>query len=447
MLAPHEAQAEASRLWRLHLDERSEHDRIRGYLRGDLGRPSLPPGASGELQELARMSVKNVISLVVDSFVQSLSLVGFRSPSDDADAAVWDVWQRERMDARQAEVHRAAVTYGTSYVRESFGEDGAIGFHVRSPREIYAEYNDPSRDEWPTLALETWQERDGSRTVTRGMLWDSVAFYPVSIGGNSKSSRVDASVGSPHGFPHCPIVRFINERDTETSLVGEVEPLIVDQQAINAVNFDRLVVSRFGAFPQKYIFGWAPEDKDELERMSAMRVWAIDNPAQDMQAGTFSPANVTAYNQILDEMIAHVAVKARVPVFALTGQISNVGTETVALIDSPNQRKVKAKRLSFGESWEQALRLYASVSGANVPEDAEVVWDDTDARSFAQVVDGVSKLVAAGVPVSELIDQIPGLTQQKVDAINDAIRVANSQSMAAQIVTAVRGAQTDAQVA
>jgi hypothetical protein len=31
-------------------------------------------------------------------------------------ASGWAMWQRNRMDARQAEVHRPAVTYGAAYV-------------------------------------------------------------------------------------------------------------------------------------------------------------------------------------------------------------------------------------------------------------------------------------------------------------------------------------------
>ena len=55
-------------------------------------------------------------------------------------------------------------------------------------------------------------------------------------------------------------MRYVNARDAEELVVGEVEPLITEQRAINVVNFDRMIVSRFGAFPQKYAIGWAAED-------------------------------------------------------------------------------------------------------------------------------------------------------------------------------------------
>jgi len=428
--------------------EATVFDEVYGFMHGRLGRPTVPAGATGDIQELARLAVKNIMPLVVDTFAHALSVDGFRSPSAEANGAAWGIWQRERMDARQSEVHRPAVMYGAAYVIVALEDSGEVGFRIRTPRQTVAEYTDPARDEWPICALETWETGTGNKTVVHGVFYDDTNAYPVTFFGTSKSARWELGDGTPHGFSVCPVVRFLNDYDPEDKVRGEVEPLIQDQRAINAVNFDRLVVSRFGAFPQKYIMGWAPDtgtaDGDEayLQALSAMRVLAIDDP--EAKAGAFPAASVTAYNEILQEMIVHAALKARVNVSALTGDISNVGAETIALVDAPNQRKIGAKKRAFGESWEQALRLAATAENVDVSEDAEVVWADTDPRSFAQVVDGISKLVATGVPVTSLLDQIPGLTQQKVDAITEDVRTADAKSLAAQIVASVRGGATDA---
>ena len=58
----------------------------------------------------------------------------------------------------------------------------------------------------------------------------------------------------------------------------------------------------------------------------------------------------------------------------------------------------------------------------DVDESAEVVWRDTEARSFAAVVDGIQKLAASGIPIDELVDMIPGATQQKIQSIKDSLR-------------------------
>lgn len=447
MLDADEVVEVATELWRKHAEELPLLDTIRGYMRGELGRPSLPDDPDEELRELSRLAVKNIMPLVVDAFTSSLTVTGFRSPSSETDAAAWEIWQRERMDARQSQVHRPAVQYGASYLLlDQVG--GEVRYNPRSPRRMFAAYVDPSRDEWPQYALETWIEGKGNKKVRRGILWDATGSYDVIVRGSSKTSSVtfvedaDESLGyREHAFKVCPVVRFVNVSDVEDMLTGEVEPLINDQKALNAVNFDRLVVSRFGAFPQKFIMGWAPGTSSELAELSARRILAFEDSATDVKAGAFPAAEIGGYNSLIEEMLAYIATKARVQVHSLTGKLSNIGSETIALIDSPNQRKVEAKRLSFGESWEQAQRKAAEVEGVDVPDNAEVIWDDTEARSFAQVVDGVSKLSTAGVPIAELLDQIPGLSQQKIDTIREAVRQAEATGLASQLINAARSPQ------
>ncbi len=447
MLDPSDVAATARALRSDHRQELNEWNQTYDYLTGASGIPVLPTGAGTELHEIARLSVKNIMPLVVDTFTQALAVGGFRSPSAETDAAVWAIWQREHMDARQAAIHRPAVAYGAAYVVLTHREGvEAVEWRLRTPRQVIAHYADPSQDEWPEYALEVWVVGSGSRRHFEGVLYDEVAAYPVKIYGEAGYGRIETvsigdsgEPGTPHTFGVCPVVRFLNDRDTDGGCIrGEVQPLITDQQAINAVNFDRLVVSKYGAFPQKVITGWAPPEQEEasLPQLSSRRILAFAD--DDVKVQHFPAATVTAYNEILEEMIIHAALKARVNVAALTGDVSNVGAETIALVDAPNQRKIAAKQRSFGESWEQALRLAGQVEGVEVPDDAEVVWVETEARSFSQVVDGIGKLTVAGVPVESLLDQIPNLSQQKVDAIRESIRKAGAAGIAAQIIQAAR---------
>lgn len=439
MLEANEVITLARRLRDDHRIELNEFDETRDFLAGKRGVPSVPAGAAGDVREIAHLSVKNIMPIVVDTFSQALAVDGFRSPSSENDADVWDIWQRERMDARQSEVHRPAIGYGAAYVILAPNDSGRVEWRLRTPRQVIAEYDDPTRDEWPQYALESWTVGSGTRKQVRGVLYDEEYAYPVTIFGDSRSSRMEVGEGTLHGFDVCPVVRFLNDRDAEDKVRGEVQPLIPDQRAINAVNFDRLIVSRFGAFPQKYIMGWAPPEDEEasLPTLSARGILAFDDA--DVKAGTFPSANVDAYNSILEEMIVHAALKARVNVAALTGNLSNVGAETIALVDAPNQRKIAAKKRSFGESWEQALRKTAEAEGIEVPDDAEVQWRDTEARSFAQVVDGITKLASLEPALlSEMLTEIPGLSQQQVDSMREAIRRGEASSLARSIVDAAR---------
>lgn len=440
MLDPDEVVATVRDLWKRHQNELPQHDRAYGYVRGRYGVPDVPDGAGDELQDIAKLSVMNVLGMIVESFASALSVEGFRSAGSEQDAEVWQRWQADRLDARQSEVYRPALTYGTSYTVALKDQT-----KIRSPRQMFAAYADPHMDLWPIYALEHWVDYSEAKPVRRGVLYDGETMYPVSLGNAGlRIARVDGEEISrqavrisydeddaePHGSKVCPVVRFVNDRDAEDVVVGEVHPLIRNQRALNAVNFDRLVVSRFGAFPQKYVIGWQAADSAELARVSAARLMAFDDGADQIKVGDFTQASVDGYNSILTEMKVHMAKTAQVPVGAVMDKAENVGADTIAALDAMHQNKLKAKRRSFGESWEQHLQLKAALGGLEVPDDAEVVWDTTEARSFAQVVDGISKLTAADPSLlPELLQDIPGWNQQRVDAARSALRRAAGRGL------------------
>ena len=444
-----------SKMWLMHLSDRGFLDRIYEYTQGLRGRPEVPEGASAEVKDLARLSVKNVLALVRDSFAQNLSVVGFRTATARENAPAWELWQRNRMDARQAEVHRPALTYGAAYVTVTPGVDGPV-FRCRSPRQLLAVYDDPALDAWPQFALETWVTERDAKPHRRGVLYDSEFMYELDLGsvpgslGEAQTPRLSQPVSlsavtgvvrhgaTCNGRPVCPVVRFVNARDADDMIVGEVAPLILLQQAINSVNFDRLIVSRFGANPQRVISGWAGS-KAEVLKASAMRIWTFEDP--DVKAQAFPAASMEPYNSILEEMMQHVAMVAQISPSQVTGKMINVSAEALAAAEANQQRKLQAKRESFGESWEQVLRLGAEMAGdmlndavaegesdqveaAEAASDvtAEVVWRDTEARSFAAVVDGVTKLAGAGIPVEHLLSLVPGMTQQQIQAIKESLR-------------------------
>jgi hypothetical protein len=153
---------------------------------------------------------------------------------------------------------------------------------------------------------------------------------------------------------------------------------------------------------------------------------------------------VEPYNSILEEMLHHVAMVAQISPSQVTGRMINVSAEALAAAEANQQRKLAAKRESFGESWEQVLRLGAEMSG-DQPEGAaetaadvaaEVVWRDTEARSFAAVVDGVTKLAAAGVPIDHLLTMVPGMTQQQIQGIKEAMRGGQVNSLVDRLLAA-----------
>jgi hypothetical protein len=441
-------------MWRLHMDERLWMDRIYEYTKGLRGRPEVPEGTGQEVKDLAKLSVKNVLGGVRDTWTRNLSVVGYRRSTARENDPAWGRWQLNRMDKRQKEIHKPAVTYGASYLkvlRRWNPEDRAlVGPPVwtpRSPRQLLAVYQDPSLDEWPEYVLETWIDYAKAKPQRVGMFLDDTWVYPFDLGelptielDPNRSQPISVrNFGEPYehgatygGEPVCPVVRFVNDRDADDQIVGEIAPLVLDQQAINSVNFDRMIVSRFGAFPQKVITGWSGSASETLVA-SAKRVWGFEDP--DVKAFTLPSASITGYTELLDSMKADVYEKAGLSP-TKNGKLINLSAEALALAGKDENEKLIDKRESFGESWEQSLRLDAEMDGDEetaFDSGAEVVWRDTEARSFAQVVDGVVKLAQQGVPIEAMLSLIPGMTQQQIRGVQVSMRSAQTAQLATEL--------------
>jgi len=198
-------------------------------------------------------------------------------------------------------------------------------------------------------------------------------------------------------------------------------------------------VSRFGAFPQKVITGWSGTSSEVLAA-SARRVWAFEDA--DVKASSFPAADLGQYDAKLTEMLEFIATVAQVSPAKLNPKLSHVSADALAAAEANEQRKTESKRDTFGESWEQCFRLAAEISGdasTSGDDSAEVMWRDTEARSFAAVVDGIAKLAASGIPIEELVDMIPGATQQKIQSIKESLR----RSQVNGLVQALQGTPTN----
>lgn len=463
MITPEEIPGLVQRMWLMHQVELARFDIIDDYVQGKLGRPALPESVTDpEVRGIWKICVHNILDVVVDSYAHNLSVVGYRNADAKQDAAGWDNWQRNKMDARQAEIYLSALKYGVSYVTAIPGQKGPV-FRPRSPRQLIALYEDPQVDDWPQYALETWIDTTDGKPRRKGNFFDDTYMWPLDLGYVSNppldedqkvqravitisQNGIEAAVR--HNAGVCPVVRYINRRDSEHLVGGEVERLIGDQRAINEVNFDRLIVARFGAFPQKVITGWTGT-KDEVLATSAKRTWTFDDDT--VKAYSLPAASLEPYNSLIEALIDHVARRSGVSLPHGKNKISNVSADALAAVEANQQRKLTAMRESYGEAHEQLLAVSATMSGtAPADEGAEVAWRDTEARSFGVMADGILKIAQSikdGAPIGPLLPLVPGLTQQMITALEREMAKASVTNLVSSITAAAQQASQNGQVA
>lgn len=378
------------------------------YHRGIQSPPYTPKTATIEFRTLVARSTTNLLPMVLETLVDRLYVDGFRpDPTQDTNSEAWAWWQANQMDARQKTLYEAVGKYGYAWVSVSESMAGAPVISPKSPRTWYCEMADPD-DEWPTFAI----RRNGSQVT----LADDEAYYTLTKIGNSTSWGL-AGKPRPHGMGVCPFVQYRNSWDLDGWPVGEVERLIPVQDRLNQTVFDLLVAQTFAAAPQKYIAGLVADDDDSLASALAKRVWTLDGA--DTKVGQLPGADLSHLVASIDNTLRVYGIVSQTPPNYLLGEMVNIAAEALVAADAALAMKVEDRKTLHGESHEKVFRLAGvAADSEQVASDmmSEVVWRQTDPRSFAATVDGLTKLASPEglqVPPEELWTMIPGVTEQQ----------------------------------
>lgn len=410
-------------------DEDRRLARVAEYLSGTYPPKAYIPqnpgsrAAQAEYLGILNRSRMPVLSLVVDSLAQNLFVDGYRPARSAENMPSWDHWQANRMDARQAGLHHAAIGYGAAYLVILPGDPVPVWRPV-SARRMRTVFADRFGDEWPTFALEVWSQGSANGSIRRFRLYDDTSVWDMACEANSPMHPASEVLAvREHGTGFCPVVRYVGDMDLDGEVVGEVEPLIPLQDQIDATTFNLEMAQQYAVHRQRWVTGMAvPEDDNgkpiEPFRAAVDRLWVAEDP--DTRFGEFAQTDIKSWLDARDKALRAIAIKSQTPPGYLLGEMANLSAEALAATEAPAQRRASSYRTSFGESHEQAFRLDALQSGDEdgwADLSAQVVWRDTESRSLAQVADALGKLAASlGIPPRGLWEKIPGVTDQDLSA-------------------------------
>ncbi|HMG44664.1 MAG TPA: phage portal protein [Acidimicrobiales bacterium] len=406
-------EALARELMEIRQGEKPRLDLIHDYLIDDPDkkRPlgGLPSGTPDEVTRLARISRVNVLKYLVNARVQAMYVDGFQTPTSGDNLAQWDVWQRNRFDARQIGVHRAAMSYGAGYVVVLPGDPVPV-LRGASPRQLTAAYG--ADDEWPTAVL--WQRRDG-----RWWLLDREAIYVLA--GAEGDTLTLTGDGEPHGAtyngdPVCPAVRYRDTDDLDDPVRGIVQPHIPLQDQINVTSFGLQVAQHYGAFRKRAIIGWLAKDEEEKLKAGASSLWTFEDSPGEIQIWESQQTDLRGYIESREASVRHMAVVSQTAVHELSGQFVNLSAEALEAAKASHYAAIEENRTVCGESHEQTLNLSGEYMGIKPDPAASVMWRDTRVRSLNDAAQALGTLVEKlGVPPRALWQRIPGVPQHETD--------------------------------
>lgn len=412
------------------------HGIVARYLAGDHDLPYMPHDHRAEYRIMAMRSVTNVLPRVSDTFVKLLFVEGYRPSNTQDNDDAWDYWQANKLDARQTIAHRGAIEYGASYVLVLPGDDAPV-IKPLDPLRSMAWYEDED-DEWPQYGL-----RHRGKDTSGASIWeviDDVAVYTV-IG---TDGAYTLAATEEHGLGVTPMVRFRDRLDGKPT--GVIRPLIIPQDRVNDTVFSLTMAMHYAAFRQRWATGLViPTDENitisvpnptydpngpidaeanppsidlpnpnfgqpiETFQAAVDRLWVTDQ--QTANFGEFNQTHVEGHIAALDAAIETIATLGQLPSGMLKGNLVNVSAEALTSLYDVTKRQNDVYRLLFGEAWEQVFSLAAVAAGADPDDSAQVRWRDTDARSFAAVVDALGKMVQMlDVPPEAAWELIPDVT-------------------------------------
>lgn len=411
MLTETEAIGLAKELLSMRAADKVRLDEIHSYWRGKQMHPSVPLGAPREAVQFARMSRVNICRLVVAVPAQSMVVTGFRDPGrNENEPEFWATWEANKLSAQQAGLYRGTFAYGVSYAVVLPGSPTPV-VRCISPRRLTAAYG--SDPDWPYAALEL-------RTVRGGVafrLLDETSVYEFK---SDSTGAMDPSLtfkgARDHMAGRCPVVRFVNTADLESEPDSEIEAIIPLQDQLDETTFSLKVAERYAAFRQRYIIGWAAESESQVVQLAASRIMELNGDPSQVKVGEFDQTDLSGYLGSRKATLENFGIVSQVPPHNLVGQMVNLSAEALVAAEVGASRKNSETRTGVTQAWGQVADLNAVYTGSEVPDGATVIWKDTEARSLAQTVDALGKMVQMlGVPAEAAWPRIPGVTQQDID--------------------------------
>jgi Phage portal protein, SPP1 Gp6-like len=359
----------------------------------------------------------NWCDLIVDASAERLRVDGFRFGAEDADEAAWEIWQRNKLDAESDMAHTEAIKLGCAYALVEADDSGQAAIQIEGASNAIVAM-DPAQGRRRLAGLRVWTDEWGAEHC--GVyLPDQVSWWRR----ESENARWQPDVGSgTNTLGVVPLIPLANAPTLSERLGrSDIERVIDVQNAINKLCGDMIVASEFAAFPQRWATGIEiPINPATGERMAAQflgaadRVWGVES--ENAKFGNFAVSDLTTYVRAIEMLIQHVAAQTRTPPHYLLGAMGSFPSgESLKATETGLVAKVRRKMLSFGEGWEEAMRLAFAVEGDTAKAeliDVETIWANPESRIVGETVDAATKLASIGVPRPALWEYVGASPQQ-----------------------------------
>ncbi|MGW7248828.1 phage portal protein [Streptomyces decoyicus] len=423
------------RLGRQMRDRTSELDTWWDYYRGRHPLPELPRNVGEAFRAFQRKSRTNFMGTVANAPVHRLRALGITDGdgNPDDDAARW--WQLNRLDSRQKQVYRTALTQSVGYMivgpHPTRVEDNARPsplITAETPRECIVEH-DPATGE-RRAGLKAWY--DDVERVGRATLYlpDVLVRYKTKERGPGRlpwgrQAWEQDGDEQEHDLGGLPMVDFPCRPELGEDPEPEFAGVIDIQDRLNLGVLNRMTAARYSAFRQKYVTGHKFRKRvDPLTGLEVVEQPFVPSPsavwASEGEATRFGQLDATDLSGFLKEHeadIRNLLLISNTPAYYFATDLVNISADTVQALDVLHLAKVGEHMAFFGEAIEDVFTLCARQAGVERDfTEAEVRWQDPRQLNPAVLADAAVKKKGIGYPLGVLAEDM-GESPQRVRRI------------------------------
>ncbi|WP_179277700.1 phage portal protein [Rhodococcus sp. 14-2496-1d] len=434
-------------------------ERRQRYYEGIQDDPFAPEGVNAEYASLQKQSIANWLGIAMKAPVQRMRADGIMGGDGKVDLEVWrNVIQPNHIDARQQIVFLQGQIHGRGIwsVSKNPANRDRPKIAVENSKRVWIE-PDPADPFTGLFAVKTFSEELNPTTTsslilpasvseTAGTLWVAYVYDDTNwrrferrgVTGDWTIVR-----GGDHGLGELPFIASDMNVDADGIPHSAIEPLMPQQDAVNTIRFNTLLAMQFSAFRQRVFSGYDPVVRDSQGNAMIKRdsngVPILDGngfeqpmlrspgkigvdralvfPGVDTKVYDLDESNLQNYISVYDDFLSSLFATGQVPPQYLLTRMANLSGDALTGAESTLKSLVAEMKRSAGEALESVVRL-ANVARGKVGKDdysIEVIWGDTEAKSFAQIIDGVVKLIGQGFPKRAAFEMLPDATPPKVD--------------------------------
>ena len=393
----------------------------------------------------------NICKTVVNALKDELNVIGFdttETADQDRKKAqaewAWLVWQNNRMDAKQGDVHETALRDRETFIIVDWDAENSRPRFTHQLRftdtdvqggtgeGCWIVYENDDMNQPPRAAVKQWVETIFLVDGTASFRARRTVYYPERIekwfydygwhelieeGAEWPLPWVTRD-NKPLGIP---VIHFRN-----SNLRPEAWDAIPMQDAVNKQIVDILATSDMSAFPMLVALGFFPTTDGQAVKEDGSNLlgikpgtWIGSNKEKDKASvEKISGTDVTPMINTLKDLIVLTAQITDTPVsrFVSSGQVA--GSETLKEQEKPLKKKAKNRRVLIGNSWEDCMimarRLDNFFGGASLSEDVRfsALWE------YSESLDELKEYQELGVPEESLWRRI-GFSESEITAMKD----------------------------